>query len=146
MLKCWKKQPFICVYLTFVYCDIRLYKKQKRYALKQSQWFAPPYLHYFCRLVYNPVEHLWWCFYCENSKPLNIFTKKLHCIYSLGFQIHLCFLKALQKFYFFKVFYIRILWKSVISLEYVTSVNSSNILLNITRTKALINNLLMSKF
>ena len=24
----------------------------------------------------NPVEHLWWSFYCKNSKPLSIFTKK----------------------------------------------------------------------
>ena len=31
---------------------------------------------YFRRLIYNPVEHLWWSFYCENSKPWTIFTKK----------------------------------------------------------------------
>ena len=28
--------------------------------------------------IYNPVEYLWWSFYCKNSKPLSIFTKKLH--------------------------------------------------------------------
>ena len=33
---------------------------------------------YFWRLIYNPVEYLWWSFYCKKSKPLNIFTKKLH--------------------------------------------------------------------
>ena len=66
----------------------------------------------------------------ENSKPLSIFTKKLHRRYSLGFSIRLCFLKTLQKIYFFKVFYIRLL-KSVISLRYFTSFNSSNTLLNI---------------
>ena len=26
------------------------------------------------RSLYNPVEHLWWSFYCENSKPLSILT------------------------------------------------------------------------
>ena len=30
---------------------------------------------YFQRLIHNPVEHLWWSFYCKNSKPLSIFTK-----------------------------------------------------------------------
>ena len=38
---------------------------------------------------------------------------------------------TLQKFYFFKVFYIIRLWKSVIYIKYFTSFNSSNILLNI---------------
>ena len=33
---------------------------------------------YFQRPIYNPVEHLWWSLYCENSKPLSIFTKKLY--------------------------------------------------------------------
>ena len=27
---------------------------------------------------YKPVQYLWESFYCENSKPLSIFTKKLH--------------------------------------------------------------------
>ena len=31
---------------------------------------------YFRRLIYNPVEHLWWSFYCENGNPWTIFTKK----------------------------------------------------------------------
>ena len=25
--------------------------------------------------IYNPLEHIWWSFYCKNSKPLSIFTK-----------------------------------------------------------------------
>ena len=53
------------------------------------------------------------------------------------------------------ILYIIRFLKSVISLEYFTSFNSSNIILNIellnqyysfTRTKTLVNNLLMSKF
>ena len=40
---------------------------------------------YFRRHIYNSVEHLWWSFYCENSKPLSVFTKKLHRRCSLGF-------------------------------------------------------------
>ena len=39
---------------------------------------------YFWRSIYNPLEHLWWSFYCKNGKPLSIFTKKLH---------HRCFLE-----------------------------------------------------
>ena len=31
---------------------------------------------YFLRPIYNPAKHLRWIFYCENSKPLSIFTKK----------------------------------------------------------------------
>ena len=34
---------------------------------------------------YNLVENLWWSFSCQNSKPLSIFTKKLHCRCSFGF-------------------------------------------------------------
>ena len=40
---------------------------------------------YFRRSIYNPVEHLWWSFYCKNNKPLSIFTKNLHRRCSLGF-------------------------------------------------------------
>ena len=67
---------------------------------------------YFRRPIYNPVKHLWCSFYCKNSKPLRIFTKKLHHRCLFWFKIHLCFLKT----YFFKVFYIRSL-KSVTSLS-----------------------------
>ena len=44
------------------------------------------------RPIYNPVQHLWWRFYCENSKLLSIFTKKLHRRCFLGFLIRLWFL------------------------------------------------------
>ena len=121
---------------------------------------------YFRRPIYNPVEHLWCSFYCENSKPLCISTKKLHrrcwfgllllsILYFLNFFFRLCFLKTLQTFYFFKVFYMIRSLKSVISLMYFTSLNSLNIkhviikpfdLLNtipLTRTKTLVNDLLM---
>ena len=60
---------------------------------------------FFRSPIYNPFEHLWWSFYCENRKPLNIFTKKLHRRCSL----------TLQTFYFFKIFYIIRLLKSVVS-------------------------------
>ena len=39
---------------------------------------------YFRWPIYNPVDHLWWSFYCKNSKPF-IFTKKLHHRCLLGF-------------------------------------------------------------
>ena len=42
-------------------------------------------LQYFWRPMYNPVKHLWSSFYCENSKPLSIFSEKLHRRYSFGF-------------------------------------------------------------
>ena len=40
---------------------------------------------YFRMSVYNRVEHVWWSFYHKNSKPLSIFTKKLHHRSLLGF-------------------------------------------------------------
>ena len=40
---------------------------------------------YFRRHTNNSVKHLWRSFYCENNKPLNILTKKLHRRCSLGF-------------------------------------------------------------
>ena len=39
----------------------------------------------FRRPLYNPVEHLWWSSYYKNSKPVIIFTKKLHQRCLLGF-------------------------------------------------------------
>ena len=35
---------------------------------------------YFKRGIYDPVKHLWWCIYWENSKPLSIFTRKHHIV------------------------------------------------------------------
>ena len=40
---------------------------------------------YFRRPIYKPIEHQWRSFYCENSTPLSIFTKRLHRRCSLGF-------------------------------------------------------------
>ena len=84
---------------------------------------------HFRRPIYDPVEHLWWSFYCENSKLLNIFTRKLHRRCSLRFYIHLCFFKTLRTFYFFKLFYIKTL-EICYFFKYFTSFNSSNLLLN----------------
>ena len=30
------------------------------------------------RFIYNLIEHLWWTFCCQYSKPLSIFTKNRH--------------------------------------------------------------------
>ena len=66
--------------------------------------------------------------------PLSKFIKKLHRRYLLcilTFYIRLCFLKTLETFYFFKMFYTIRLLKSVISLKYFASFYSSNIVLEI---------------
>ena len=97
--------------------------------------------------------------YSFNSKPLTIFTKKLHCRYSLGFKLRLYFFKTLQTINFFKVFYVIRLLKSVNCLKYFTSFNSSNMLwtfnykpfdllnaIPLSRTKTFVSNLLMSSF
>ena len=42
------------------------------YSTSASRWK----FQYFRRPTYNPVEHLWWSFYWENSKPLSILPKK----------------------------------------------------------------------
>ena len=73
-------------------------------------------LQYFRRPIHNPVEHLWWGLYCENSKPLSIFTKELYHRCSLWFLLRLYFLKILQTFYYFKILYIITLLISVKSL------------------------------
>ena len=39
----------------------------------------------FSEAYIKPVEDLWWSLYCENIKPLSIFTKKLDLRYSHGF-------------------------------------------------------------
>ena len=84
---------------------------------------------YFWRPIYNPVELLWWSFYYENSKP-SVFTKKLNRRWLLGFLKGFFFLKTLQKYFFFKVFGIIRLLRSVICLKYFFSFNSSNMLSN----------------
>ena len=48
---------------------------------------------HFRRPIYNLAELLWWSFYCENSKPLAIFTKKLH-------RRRLCFFKDFSRVLF----------------------------------------------
>ena len=72
---------------------------------------------YFRRPIYNPVEHLWWSFYCKNSKPLSIFTKKFHHRW--------CLLGSKYASTIWRPF------KRLIYLKNSTSLNSSNVLLNI---------------
>ena len=58
---------------------------------------------YFRRPVYNPVGHLWWSFYCENSKQLSIFTKKHHhMIACLGSKYDTTFTWRLLKIFSLK--------------------------------------------
>ena len=72
---------------------------------------------YCRRLMYNPVKHIWWNFYRENTKPLSIFTKSSIVDAWLGSKYASAFSKTLQTFSFFKVFDIIKLLKSVISLK-----------------------------
>ena len=85
---------------------------------------------YFWRPVNNSVKHLWWRFNRQNCKPLSLFTNKSIVDIHLKSKSASCFVKTLQIFHFFRVFYIVRLLKSVNSLEYFTSFNSSNMLLN----------------
>ena len=59
---------------------------------------------YFRRPVYNPVEHLWWSFYCNNSKLLSIFTKKLHHRCLLGSKHASAFWRLFKRFSSLKYF------------------------------------------
>ena len=47
---------------------------------------------YLRRPIQNPIKHLWWSFYCKNSKLLSIFIKKLHCRCLLRFSSAFLFL------------------------------------------------------
>ena len=64
------KQETLCVVTIAMICSTLA-------SLWKSQYFQRP--------IYNPVEDLWWSLYCENIKPLSIFTKKLDLRYSHGF-------------------------------------------------------------
>ena len=57
------KQETLCVVTIAMICSTLA-------SLWKSQYFQRP--------IYNPVEDLWWSLYCENIKPLSIFTKRLH--------------------------------------------------------------------
>ena len=82
-----QKQETLCLVTMAMICSTLA-------SLWKSQYFQKP--------IYNPVEDLWWSLYCKNIKPLSMLTKKLHRRCLRGFWIHLCFLKTLQTFYFFK--------------------------------------------
>ena len=64
------KQETLCVVTIAMICSTLA-------SLWKSQYFKRP--------IYNAVEDLWWSLYCENIRPLSIFTKKLHCRCSHGF-------------------------------------------------------------
>ena len=51
----------------------------------ERKWFAPLLVRLETSSIFFPTEHLWWSFYCENSKPVSIFTKKFHRRCWLGF-------------------------------------------------------------
>ena len=73
----------------------------------------------FSEAYYNPAEPLWLNFYCENSNPMSIFTKKLHRKCLLCFYIRLCFRMLLKRLIsLIKVFYFIKLLKTVIFLKY----------------------------
>ena len=86
--------------------------------------------HYFRRSLCKPVKHLWWSFYCENSKPLSIFIKSSIIDAPLGFKYAPAFWRPLKRYITLKYFTLQDL-KSVISLNYFTFFNSSNMLLKI---------------
>ena len=89
--KFWKSEKNARRYHHFTHIIINLPKtKQKMLwvvtiAMTRSTLASLWKFQYFRRPVYNPVEHLWWGFYCQNSKQLSIFTKKLHHRCSLRF-------------------------------------------------------------
>ena len=49
---------------------------------------------YFRRPVYNPVEHLWWSFYCGTRKPLECvhLTKWHQYIFSVSLKFGTCYI------------------------------------------------------
>ena len=105
---------FCRIFIRIKWNEIKLYKKTLyvvTIAIICSTSPSPWKFQYSGRPVYNPVEHLWWSFYCKNSKPLSIFTKKLHHV-CLGSKYGSTFLKIfnilhkiLEICYFFEVLY-----------------------------------------
>ena len=89
--KFWKSEKNARRYHHFTHIIINLPKtKQKMLwvvtiAMTCSTLASLWKFQYSWRPVYNPVEHLWWGFHCQNSKQLSIFTKKLHHRCSLRF-------------------------------------------------------------
>ena len=86
----------------------------------------------FQRPIYNPVEHLWWSFYYENSKPLSIFRKKappqmlawfLSTPELFGYSSNVLFL--------WSILHSKTLEACYSILKYFTYFNSSSMLLNI---------------
>ena len=67
--KKWKQETLHIVTIVMICCSLA----------------SPWKFQYFQRHICNSVKHPWWSFYCKNSKPLIVFTKKLHHRCSLGF-------------------------------------------------------------
>ena len=59
---------------------------------------------YFWRPIYNPVEHLWWSFYCENGKPLSILRKNSIVDARLGSKHVSAFCRLFKRFLSLKNF------------------------------------------
>ena len=104
------------------------------------------------KFQYDPVAHLQWNFYCENTKPLSIFTvssmvdarlgsKYVSVFWRIFKRLHY---KTLEICYFFKVLYYFWFFKHVIKHLIVKPFDLLNTI-TLTRTKTLVNNLLMSK-
>ena len=87
---------------------------------------------YFRRHLYNSVEHLWWSFYWENSKPLSIFTKSYIIDASLGSKYAFAFWRLFKRFISLKYFTLQY---QTLEICYFFKVlyffNSSKMLLNI---------------
>ena len=68
---------FVFTYLRGMTCVPRpcLLKRNEIIAMICSTLDSLWKFQYFQKPIYNPVDHLWWSFYCKNSKPLSIFTK-----------------------------------------------------------------------
>ena len=83
---------------------------------------------YFLWPICNQVWHLWWSFYCKNSKLLSIFTKSYIVDARLGSEYASVFTwRPFKSFISLKFLRIRPL-KHVTSLKYFTSLNSSSML------------------
>ena len=89
---------------------------------------------YFRRPAYNPVEHLWWRFYCKNSKQLSISTKKLYHNARLGSKYDTAFTwRLFKRFISLKYFTSKDYWNLLFLVKYLTSFNSSKMLLTLFR-------------
>ena len=82
----------------------------------------------------NIYEHLWWSFYCENSKQLSIFTKNSIIDARLGSKYDTAFTwRLFKRFISLKYFTSKDYWNLLFLVKYLTSFNSSKMLLTLFR-------------